>query len=246
MYTRIMALVGIAMCMALNAAAQAVDKPFNTWSKDDALKVMSDSPWAKKIEHTEPTSTLSAAPSTGATRGNAPVEQAAGPGLPSIVIQLHSALPIREAIVRMQQISSGYDKKNEADKATFDAATKAFLDCSICNDYYVITISKARSRDILFGGLAADGLRSKVKLVNDKGEEREIARFDAPQTVRDAAVFYFKRTDDAGKPFVTEDSKEVKLVFAKDFLNATPSASMVPANSSFKISKMVVGGKLLF
>jgi hypothetical protein len=85
-----------------------------------------------------------------------------------------------------------------------------------------------------------------VKLVNDKGEEREIARFDPPRSAGDAAVFYFKRTDDKGSAFVTEDSKEVKLVFAKDFLNGNASAAMVPAATSFKVSKMIVGGKILF
>jgi hypothetical protein len=247
MYTRVIALVGVAMCLALSAAAQnSVEKPFTMWSKDDALKLMSDSPWAKKIENTQPSESLSATPNSRATAANAPVEQGSGPGIPSIVIQIHSGLPLREAIARMQQIATGYDKKTDADKAAFDATQKAFLECTICNDYYVITISKSRSRDIPFGGLTTDDLRSKVKLVNDKGEEREIARFDAPQNVREAAVFYFKRTDDKGSPFVTVDSKEVRLVFSKEFLGKNPSASMVPASSSFKISKMIVGGKLLF
>jgi len=36
-------------------------------------------------------------------------------------------------------------------------------------------------------------------------------------------------------------------VFTKEFLNSkNPSAEMIPANSSFKVTKMVVGGKLLF
>ena len=246
MYTRVSALVGVALCLALSVAAQKnLDAP-GTWSKDDALKLLSDSPWAKKIEHTEPTESLSAAPNSRATAANAPTEQGGGPGIPSIVIQLHSGLPIREAIARMQQIATGYDKKSDADKDAFDATQKAFLECSICKDYYVITISKSRSRDVLFGGLTTDDLRSKVKLVNDKGEERALERFDAPPTLRDAAVFYFKRTDDKGSPFLAEDSKEVRLVFAKDLLAKNASASMLPASSSFKISKMVVGGKLLF
>jgi hypothetical protein len=145
----------------------------------------------------------------------------------------------------MQQISAGYDKKGDSDKAAFDSAVKAFLECAICSDYYVITISKSRSREALFAGLTTDDLKSKVILVNDKGEERKITRFDPPRGVGDAAVLYFKRTDEKGALFLTEDSKEVRLVFAKDFLSSIPSAAMVPATSSFKIPKMVVGGKLL-
>src|ERR1041384_6565998 len=134
MYTRIMVLVAAAMCLALNAAAQKnLDKPFNTWSRDDALKMLSDSPWAKRIDHTQPDSSLSAAPTRGATAANAPTEQGSRDQAgPSIVIQLHSARPIREAIVRMQQIATGYDKKSDADKAAFDATQKAFLECAIC------------------------------------------------------------------------------------------------------------------
>lgn len=249
MYTRAMTLVAIAVCLALNAGAQKnLDKPFETWSKDDALKVLSDSPWAKRIDHTQATSSLSSAPSGGATRPNTPAEQATPEAaMPSIVIQLHSGRPIREAIVRLQQIASGYDKKSDADKAAFDATQKEFLECPICADYYVITIAKSRSRQVLFSGMTTDDIKPLVKLVNDKGEERQIARFDAPQNPGDVAVFYFKRSDDKGSPLLTEDSKEVRLVFTKEFLNSkNPSADMIPANSSFKVPKMIVGGKLLF
>lgn len=249
MCTRVITLVAIALCLALNAFAQKnLDKPFDTWSKDDALKVLSDSPWAKKIDHTQPTSSLSSAPSSGATRPNTPAEQRVPEAAqPSIVIQLHSARPIREAIVRLQQIASGYDKKSDADKAAFDVAQKPFLECPICADYYVITIAKSRSRQVLFSGMTADDIKRLVKLVNDKGDERQIERFDAAQNPGDVAVLYFKRSDDKGSPFVTEDSKEVRLVFTKEFLNSkNPSAEMIPANTTFKISKMVVGGKLLF
>jgi len=245
MITRVLTLVAIAFCLALNAPAQKVDKPFNTWSKDDALKILSDSPWAKKIDRTQPDSSLSAAPNRGATSANAPCEQSARDSLSSIVIQLHSARPIREAIARMQQIATGYDKKTDADKAAFDTSQKALLDCPICSDYYVITIAY-QSRQLLFGGMTTENFKPLVKLVNDKGEEREVARFDAPQTPRDVAVFYFKRTDDKGAPFVTEDSKEVRLVFTKEFVTSkNPFAEIIPANTTFKIQKMVVAGKLV-
>ncbi|MBA2735577.1 MAG: hypothetical protein H0U50_02195, partial [Pyrinomonadaceae bacterium] len=54
-------------------------------------------------------------------------------GSPPVVIRLHSALPIRQALVRIQQISAGYDKMDEKQKADFDAGQRDFLPVQFVN-----------------------------------------------------------------------------------------------------------------
>jgi hypothetical protein len=253
MYERIITLVSVVLFVALSAAAQKnLDKPYDTWSKDDAKKILSDSPWAKTHQVSQPSSTLSEAPTTGATKPNTPVEQSSrDAAIPPVVVRLHSARPIREAVVRLQQIDGGYDKMSDADKKTFDDAHQKFLDCAVCTDYYVVTVFKITSGrgagEALFDGMTTADLKGMVKLVNDNGQERELAEFNPPKNARDMAVFYFKRTNDGGVSLVAEDSKEVRLVFTKEFLSSKkPFAALLPANTSFKVSKMIAGGKLLF
>jgi hypothetical protein len=254
MSERIIALVSVVVFFALNAAAQNnLDKPYDTWSRVDVIKILSDSPWAKTHQVSQPSSTLSDAPTTGATKSNTPAQQRSRDTvIPPVVVRLHSARPIREAVVRLQQIDGGYDKMSDADKKTFDDAHQKFLDCAVCTDYYVVTVFKfttgrGAGGQALFDGMTTADLKGKVKLVNDNGQERELAEFNPPKNARDMAVFYFKRTEDGGVSLVAEDSKEVRLVFTKEFLSSKkPFAALLPANTSFKVSKMIVGGKLLF
>src|SRR5215203_1246164 len=98
------------------SAQKTLEKPYNTWGKDEATKIMTDSPWAKTYQSTEAASAAAQQQvsrdqadgrmSTGGGRGSS--TRSAGP-LP-VVIRLHSALPVRQAQVRRQQLEAGYDK----------------------------------------------------------------------------------------------------------------------------------------
>jgi len=139
------------------------------------------------------------------------------------------------------------------DKAKYDASRKVFLDCAICKDYYVLTLTKARDSspgavdEGVFQGLTLADLKGNVKLVNDRGEERELVQFTAPKNSGDSALFFFKRTDEAGKHLITPDSKELRFVFANDFLAPRNRyAYLLPRSFDFKVSKMMVGNKLMF
>ncbi len=95
-------------------------KPFRTWTKAEAKKLLNDSPWAKTQE----------------------VSSVYGLGVPTdfkFTLRLRSALPIREALVRLKQIEAHYDQLSEKERATFDAKTKGLLDCPACADNYVLS-----------------------------------------------------------------------------------------------------------
>jgi len=234
-----------------------LQKSYKEWTKDEAMKVISDYPWANQYQSErglDANAKLRQAREqsdtrlTGLERGN---EGAQGIPVP-IVVRLFSAMPIRQAMVRLQQIDAGYDKMNSDDKAKFDSGKAGFLECKICKDYYVVTLTKFKDSSTnvtngLFQTLKAADLKGKVWLENDKGERREFTEFTPPKNETDQAIFFFKRTDDAGQPFFTANDKMIKMMFSNELReNSNEYSLLIPRLFEFKVPKMVAEGQLLF
>lgn len=234
-----------------------MQKPFEEWSKEDAGRVLTDSPWATQYQSEEG---LIAAQSLqqardandnnrGTYRGN---QGRVDPPVP-IFIRLHSALPVRQATVRLRQIAANYDKMNPEERAKFDESTAKYLQCAVCTDYYVVTFlkfphSSSGVTEGLFQSLKVTDIKGKVWLMNDRDEKLELMEFTPPKGSSDPAVLFFKRTNEKGEPFFSPTDKQVRLMFANEFRDNTsnPYGRLVPRMTEFKVSKMVVDGKLLF
>lgn len=250
----------IVAVFAIPAVGQSfLEKPYTTWGREDALRIVTDSAWAKPYQSTSG-STAAAAGQVAREMGQSSTSGGSNPrsvartfGPPPVTMRLHSALPLRQAMVRLQQFEIGYDKLSDADKAAFDKSRKGYLDCAICNEYYVVTLvrapdaSKTVVEEGVFQGFTMAELKGNIRLVNDKGEERELVEFNAPKNVRDAAVFYFKRTDADGKLLITRESKELKLIFGAEILSQKNRfAFLLPRTFEFKVSKLIHGDAVLF
>jgi hypothetical protein len=180
--------------------------------------------------------------SVSATRGSLPV-----------TIRLHSSPFVRQAMVRLQQIDVKYDKMDETKRAGFDASKKGFLECAICRDYYVITLtmftdsSGEMTNEGIFAAVKPEEIIGKVSLVNDKGEKRSLIQFNPAKGPGDSAVFYFKRTDDAGTPLVSADTKSLEFIFSGEFLQWDKRyGGLYPKKWEFSVDKMTVDGKVSF
>ncbi|MBX7171858.1 MAG: hypothetical protein K1X72_12930 [Pyrinomonadaceae bacterium] len=170
-----------------------------------------------------------------------------------VIIRLHSALPIRQALVRLQQIDAGYDKMDEQKRTIFDNAMKNILDCPLCQNYYVVTMTKAVNssrenvEDGLFQSMKNEQLKGNIWLVNENGEKDELEQFVPPKSANDLALFFFKRNDAQGNAFLTAEDKNFKVVFNSAFLTSSnPYASILPKSFEFKISGLVLNGNLIF
>lgn len=247
-------------CLNSSVFAQKfVEKPFQRWSKDEAIKVLSSSSWAQTYQSTEGSSRADQLQvareqrQTANSGGSNPRSVARNFGPPPVVIRLHSALPVRQALVRMQQLSARYDKMDEKQKTEFDTSAKGFLDCAICQNYYVVTLTQAPDssgqtiEEGIFQRMTLKDLKGNVYLLNEKGEQRELVQFTPPKGRGDSAVFFFARKGDKGTSFLTPQNKEVKFVFKNEFLTSkNPYAGLVPLNFEFKVSKMMVGDNVAF
>lgn len=259
MKSRIAALAICVFCLSLTVFAQKItEKPFEKWSKDEAMKIISNPPWADQYQSTSGLVVASRQQQSreqadtrlsGSNRGSS--SRFLTP--PPIVIRLHSALPVRQAMVRLQQIQAGYDKMNEEQRNKFDESTKNFLNCSICQNYYVVTLTKFRDASLgtvddgIFQTLKYEDLKDKIWLITDKNEKRELAQFTPPKGSGDSAVFFFKRKDETGAPLLTTENKQLKFVFANELLdNNNAYSALIPRAFEFKVSKLIVDNKVEF
>lgn len=192
------------VCAALSVSAQKdYDKPVDKWSQDEALKVVSESAWAKTYQSTRGSSNASQfavgreQSQSVYSGGSNPRSVARDFGPPPVVMRLHSSEVLRKATLRLQQIDAGYDKMSTENRAKFDASRKMYLDCAVCKDYYVVTLTKFKEvnattvEEGIFQNMTLEQLKGNVHLVNDKGEKRELIQFTPPKGPTDMTLFFF-------------------------------------------------------
>lgn len=241
--------------------AQKPDKPFQKWSKEEATKLLTHSPWAQTYQSE---AGLAAAARDQVAREQADFgrQRASMPSTPvtartsspiPVVVRLHSALPVRQALIRIRQIQASYDKMGENDRTVFDKSTEGFLSCAICQKYYVVTLTRFMDssgqviEEGVFQRMSLADLKGNLWLANDKGERRELVQFNPPKGVTDMAVLYFARQDEKGNAFLTPESKKFELKFNSAFLSTgNPYGSWLPLRFEFNVSKLMAGNELMF
>ena len=244
----------ITVCMVV-VCAQAgwQQKPYTQWSKSEAEVVLNDSPWASKQEvrlqfdkHSQKAagsysgvSSASAAQAQTEMSTDVPVDF-------QFTLRLRSALPVRQALVRMKQLNTDLEKLSAKDLAAFDAQVKGLLECPACAENYVVTLSSKSSNspgaDAVYssfkGGRLAD-LQRYVYIANERGERRQLVHFVAPKVPGEEAIFFFPRLNDKGAPLLTPENKELLVNVSDKQVNSV-------ANFKMDVSKLVMNGKVEF
>lgn len=258
--TRILtSLAVIVLVCSFSVAQKAIpDKPIEKWSQKDAMEVLNESAWTRTYQSIQGAASASASEAVRAQADNRLVgaersrtERSGGPA--PVIMRLHSGLPIRLALMRLNQIGASYDKMNDSDKAKFNEGAKKLLDCAICQNYYVITLTLMSNpsgqsvEEAIFQGMTHEQMKENVWLKNDKGVTRQLAQFVPPQKRGDSAVFFFPRKDEKGELFLTKDNSEFSFVFNGNFFTSNNRyAALIPREFEFKISKITVGDNLVF
>jgi len=231
-------------------------RPFEQWTKEDAKKILNDSPWAimqeVRIKYAGESRPVAGGPqplsgTTNRTEQNTINSAGAEPPVDfQFTLRLRSSVPIRQALVRLKQIEAKYDKLSDKDRVAFDAKTKGLLDCPACADNYVITLSSKSVQNpgadavysVMKGGRLED-LKRYIYIANERGERRSLIHFIPPKVPGDEATFFFSRLDDSGLPLLTPENKE--LVF-----NVTNNEVNIVTNFKLDVSKLVMKGKVEF
>jgi len=239
-------------------AAQQKARAWSEWSKEEAERILNDSPWAQTQIETN-TSEMTYSPTSGTavagtrttgtpTTGmrseqternrNRAVEGAYNQAV-SITYRVRflSARPIREALAAMILLEQG---KPEL-AAQVKSQMQQFVDANY-HDYIVVTVDYEASDQRLtakafqdFGAAAAGTLKNNTYLERADGKRVFLMDYRAPIQDGLGAKFVFPRIVDE-RPFLNNDSGEVRF-----YSEVGPNVKL---NRRFKISSMIYQGRL--
>jgi len=212
-------------------------KPYGEWTISDVEKLLTDSPWAQTR-------------SKGVAIGyDIPILNSANapPSPESVTLRLRSALPIRQALLRLRQLKAKYDKMNAADRAAFDNKNKPLIDCPACDDNYVVALGPGPGRGkgvpSIFQNMSLAEAKLNVQLENERGERRELVHFTPPKFQGDEAVFFFSRFNERSEPLLNQNSKKLIFTFNPKIFGNSPVAI---TKFESDVSKMMLNGTVEF
>jgi hypothetical protein len=227
--------------LATAIAAVAADfwekKEYKEWSQKDCAKLLQDSPWAKKLELSD-VQVMDNKSNRSSTDGMQPYIR--------YWIQFRSALPIRQAVVRQNQIASKYESLSAEQKQAFDKQAQAMLE-GYPEGFVVVYIqyeTNDRNRDQelarYWQSKSTELLKNEVYL-SGNDSKIPIARFIVGQGAERWFQFIFPKEVD-GKPAITPQDKSIKLEFEY------PAMGMGSGHAfqEFKTQKMIFNGNIAY
>lgn len=240
--------------LAVPARAQFWSKKdYRHWSEKECWKMLTDSPWAQ-------TRTFSAVEMpSGAQGGAVPGRQ------PLISITytaiFFSALPVREAQVRLGLIQADYDKMSSPRKKAFDQNAAKYLSVPFPDDVviqvnYSTNVDAWRTALQNVWQLQTTAIMKNSAFLATHGKTIPLSRYEpGPKNEQDFFLFFPRSAN--GEPALKPTFKSLTLQVTRSVLPSTngflPYNSPVPqqppaGNLSFEfnVKKMQFGGKLAY
>ncbi len=171
-------LLVLVLSAAPSAAAQEFweKKDFTQWTEKECRRLLEDSPWARQF-------TISTSFIQEILREPAgALGRETNPKI-TYTAQLRSALPVRRALVRLQQFAQKYETLEPVDKQAFDIQASKYLDTKF-PDSVVILIEfnsnvqpYASELDLYWKRYTEDQARNDIFLVTPAGQRLKLSRF---------------------------------------------------------------------
>lgn len=271
-----------------------VKKDWTKWSKDECNKMLQDSPWSKKWAKgevllsaalpsqqqrnpaTDPKGSIGSGTVGQSSTGTTGVGQegAAGDNALEIhyFIELQSALPIRQAMVRRLQFANNYDKLDADHKKSFDSQVQSLLEATY-QDVIDVRVSYGSAQQVLerqlaeyWKSLPSDGLPIDVYLINEKGDHIPPAKFVSPKGGDYSFELYFPRMQN-NEPVIRDTDKTFSVQFPNPAVGSQKTGANIPTDPNnpnrvgdtsnpaspslgkervlvtYQLNKMMVGGK---
>jgi len=218
--------------------AQKKSNSWTEWSKKEAEKVLTSSPWAQTQVETDvtemfftPTSPRGGAPNAASRAAQGATNQEVNV---SYHIRLFSARPIRQALARLYQLQENPNEEELRGLTEFANAVPSNV--IIVAVTYESSDKRALGRLLqLFGSAITATLKNKVYLERKDGTRLFLQEYVPPGKDGFGARFVFPRFVDE-RPFIKEDTGEVR--FYAEF------AESVKLNMRFSVSQMMYNDRL--
>jgi len=235
-----------AVCLAVLASASVFtawgkdfweDKPFTQWSQQEAMKILSESPWARTqtvlagtlggVQQSNSSrardlpSVQAAGTNSGAALSQAGISFSGGDSVP-LFVRWHSSTRIRQALGRLGQLQQNVP----------EAEVRKFAEAPV-EDYQIAVTGPLLDA---FNQMSLASFQEKTFLTSKKNKAKKIVlkSYAAPKDRQDGvALFSFPRQVD-GMPAFTAEDDEVEFV---------SQANKINLKASFKLAKMITDGK---
>ena len=166
-------------------------KPYRQWSEAECRKMLEESPWAKThtlgqvyIEPMQSPSSPSSNdpfqvpdPTTGPVKSSTADRAREQQPRIKYVVQFRSALPVRQAMVRMMQINKNYNQMPSEGKQKFDQNADAFLGKNLSDTVILFVTFSSNVQEFLmelsryWQAQTTETLRNSVFLITSRGDK---------------------------------------------------------------------------
>lgn len=257
----------VVVILAITSYAQGpwAKKDWKQWSKDDCKKILEDSPWATRWRQSN--AKMAEFATSNRNFGNEGV--AAESELTVFyVVQLRSALPIREAFVRQLLIANGYDKLEPPQQKEMERQTEGFLsrkydDVIVVHVIYGSNVQEYNRTLATFWQTIPEGTVPQQAFLNGpRGQKITPIRMMSPKGGAQEFELIFPRIVD-GKPLLEPGDKSISVEFLVPGLpnrdvatgrdlaqrdTATGEGQVASARvfAEFKVDKMMLNKQLVY
>ena len=236
-----LALLALGVCAAAAFAQGFWDKKeWRSWSKEECKKMQEDSPWAQKWYRTHVAQDRFGRPTGGDTRET---EQQI-----FYIIQLRSALPVRQAFIRDILIRN-YSKMSADQKKNFDESAEAFLsrkydDVIVVHVLYGTNVQNDEREMMRFWQTSYPEGTVPMEAFLSTGAGKRVGpiKYVAAKGAGLEFELFFPRLLN-GEPIITPDVKTISVEFQHPNIGLEGAARVF---QEFKTEKMTVNGTVVY
>lgn len=233
----------IIITTALTAASQGFweKRNYPEWKLDECQKLLHDSPWAGVYQQQDVHLVPLGSESPNRRREPNPEY--------SYHAQFRSAIPVRQAIVRLRQIQMKYETLAPEARQAFDEQSASFLNQKF-DDRIVLSVSfqsnvdgAVRDAVRFWQSQTIDQLKNFVFLNAGKGKKNELLRYEFSGRGGQCEFYFEFPRIVGGEPFVGPDEKSLNLEFRH------PDVSQFPGSRvfiEFKLNALKYKGAVTF
>ena len=228
-------------------------KDWKKWSKDDCKKVLENSPWAQQWTYEDAKMANFSSRPEGTTAGGVGSGSTQGVGSESelqvaYTIQLRSALPVREAVVRQLMLANRFDNMNQEQQESFLKQTEPYLnrkydDVIVVHVTYSSNVVEYNRGLMTFWENYPGGTVPQDAFLNTpRGEKVPVAQLIAPKGGAQEFEFIFPRVFN-GKPVLEPGDKKMSVEFMSPKVGQVASSRVFV---EFKVEGMMENGSLVY
>ncbi len=204
-------------------------KPYTEWTREQAARVLENSPWAS---HTGARDVQNLAFSKASTQGQESERRI------DYFAQVRSALPVRQAVIRRAMLERKYDKMTPEEKKVFDDSAWQYL-ARQYPDVIVITVEYGSNieqvdRDLArhWQTVAPETIAAQTYLTVRNGVRIQPVKYEPDPGAGRAFQLVFKRTLGNGEPIIGPGDRLLLELPTPTFDATSPTGSAGFADST--------------